>query len=386
MHNLDTLNNKKITSIEQLYGKIVLVRIDVNITLGHNNTVDPAEDWRIIQSLQTIFFLQNKGARIVLLAHMGGDSDATLLPVFEYMQQDIPDMVFLKSFTADMVNPTLDTLLPGQVLMMENLRQHTEELENNCAFLEPLINRADIYINDAFSASHRKHASLSKITEYLPSFFGLQCIDEIEHLSNFMNRRDGVKVLVLGGAKMGTKLPLLEKMLPQVDYVLMGGALANIFLQGRGFEIGKSWYDDVDISRIVDNQKIILPIDYIDQHGDVIDMNTIGVDDTILDIGPMTMDIFGPIIDYADSIMWNGPMGKYEEGYTEGSLQVAERISHAEAFSITGGGDTATLVREHNLENGFDFLSTGGGAMLDFLVHGTLPGIDAVLCAENKHE
>lgn len=201
-----------------------------------------------------------------------------------------------------------------------------------------------------------------------------------------MNRRDGVKVLVLGGAKMGTKLPLLEKMLPQVDYVLMGGALANVFLRGRGFEIGKSWYDDVDISRIVDNQKIILPIDYIDQHGDVIDMNTIGVDDTILDIGPMTMDIFGPIIDYADSIMWNGPMGKYEEGYIEGSLHVAERIHHAEAFSITGGGDTATLVREHHLENGFDFLSTGGGAMLDFLIHGTLPGIDAVLYAEKKHQ
>lgn len=379
MNILEKIHTHSLTTVADLQDKTVLLRIDVNTSLGDNNAVDPGEDWRILRSLDTIEFLQNVGARIVVLAHIGRDITETLKPVYEYMKKYIPNMAFGAVFDAQAVDGYMSELGRGQTLLMENLRQHEGERKNDATFFETLIQAADIYVNDAFSVSHREHASISEITKHLPSYFGLQFVDEVQHMTEFLNFNDGAKVLVLGGAKFGTKLPLLEKMLPHIDYVLMGGALANVFLRARGFEIGKSFCDDVDISHIADNQKIVLPIDYIDQHGDVADIYDVGAEDIILDIGPMTTEIFKPIIEHAGVLLWNGPMGKYEDGYTEGSIHVAEHIVAAEIFAITGGGDTSTLVLEHDLQNGFSFLSTGGGAMLDFLVDGTLPGIDAIL-------
>jgi phosphoglycerate kinase len=211
-------------------------------------------------------------------------------------------------------------------------------------------------------------------------------MDEITHLNEFMTHREGTKTLVLGGAKFGTKLPLLEKMLPDLQFVLMGGALANVFLKARGYAIGKSFYDDVDVSSMIDNKKIILPIDYIDEHGDVADILDVGDDNMILDVGPATSEIFEQIIDNSSAVMWNGPLGKYEDGYTESSLRIADSISHSDAFSVTGGGDTSTVILENNLADNFSFISTGGGAMLDFLVDGTLPGIEAILEQKNIFE
>lgn len=377
MNIQDQVEKKSIETATGLEGKTILLRIDVNTSLGENGVVDPGEDWRILRSLDTIEFLQNANARIVILAHIGRKTTETLRPVYEYIKQYIPDLAFGPEFEKS--NTYLSSLKQGQVLLMENVRQHEGEKKNDATFLEPLIQVADLYVNDAFAVSHRKHASVSAITKYLPSYFGFQCIDEIRHLTLFLNNNDDAKILVLGGAKFGTKLPLLEKMLPQVDYVLVGGALANVFLKARGFEIGKSFCDSVDVSHVADNQKIILPIDYIDQHGDVADIYDVGVDDMILDIGPMTNEIFKPIIEHAGLVLWNGPMGKYEDGYVEGSIHMAEQIAGADAFALTGGGDTSTLVLEHDLQDGFDFLSTGGGAMLDFLAQGSLVGIQEII-------
>ncbi|MGB0925098.1 MAG: phosphoglycerate kinase, partial [Minisyncoccia bacterium] len=316
MNILEKMQKYNIVHQTDLAGKKVMLRIDVNVSLGDNAAVDPGEDWRILQSLGTIEFLRDAGACVVILAHIGREPQETLKPVFEYMKQFFT-LGFLPHFDPEMIKNTVSNMKHGSVVMMENLRQSTDEKENNIDSLQALVGVSDMYVNDAFSVSHRKHASLHAITKHLPSYFGLQFMDEINHLNNFMHHNDGMKTLVLGGAKFGTKLPLLEKLLPELDYILMGGALANVFLKARGVHIGKSFCDDVDISHMVDSDKIILPIDYIDEHGDVADIYDVRDNNMILDIGPTTTDLFEKIIDHSGSVMWNGPMGKYEDGYTE---------------------------------------------------------------------
>ena len=383
MNLIEKIEKLNIKNLKNLSGKKVLLRIDVNVSLGENKTVDPGEDWRILQALKTIEFLRDAGAIIIILAHIGREKDESLKPVFAYMNQYL-NMGFLPHYSGETVKNYILNMGKGSIVMMENLRQFDAEKENDISFLQELIDLSDIYINDAFSVSHRKHASVHAITKYLPSYFGLQFIDEVKQLNNFILHTEGMKTLILGGAKFGTKFKLLEKMLPQLDYVLMGGALANVFLKARGFKIGKSFCDDIDISSMVDSNKIILPIDYIDEHGDLADIHDVADNTIILDLGPETTKLFETIISHSSALMWNGPMGKYEDGYSEASISIADSISHSDAFSITGGGDTSTVILENGLEDNFSFISTGGGAMLDFLLDGTLVGIDIIL--ENKKE
>ncbi len=382
MRLVEAIESKSIKYLNDLAGKKVILRIDVNISLGENGKVDPGEDWRILKSLKTIHYLREKGAKVILLAHLGRDKKESLKPIFEYLQNFFP-LDFLPDYSAHALQNAIGNMSQGSVLLLENLRQHDGEKKNDLTFLFPLIEFADFYVNEAFSVSHRKHASVYALAQKLPSYFGFQFIEEVKHLSYFLHHRTGTKTLILGGAKFGTKLPLLKKMLPNLDYVLMGGALANLFLRERGFSIGKSFFDDsVDISEIVENQKIILPIDYVDEHGDLAPIYEVGMEHQILDIGEETQKLFHTIIQASGVILWNGPMGKYEDGYTDGSIQIAKSIASSQAFSLTGGGDTSTVILEEDLEDAFDFISTGGGAMLDFLVHETLPGIEAVLGEE----
>lgn len=382
MNTSEKVSQFNIKNHLDLRGKKVLLRIDVNVSLGDNGVVDPGEDWRIIKSLGTINFLRDSGASVILLAHIGREPNESLKPVFEYMSQFLT-MGFLPRYESDLIKSTISGMGHGSILMLGNVRQFTAEKENDDSYLSGVIDVCDLYVNDAFSVSHRKHASVHAIANKLPSYFGLQFIDEINYLDDFMSHTEGTKTLVLGGAKFGTKFNLLEKMLPQLDYVLMGGALANVFLKAKGFKIGKSFCDDIDVSSMLDSSKIILPIDYIDQHGDHADIHDIYDDTLILDVGPQTTKLFETIIAHSSAVMWNGPMGKYEDGYTEASVYVANSIAHADAFSVTGGGDTSTVILENDLIDNFDFISTGGGAMLDFLLHGTLSCIEVIL---NKKE
>ncbi len=365
-----------------LKGKKVLLRIDVNTSLGENGVVDPGEDWRIIKSYQTIDYLVDKGACVVVISHIGREKEESLKPVYEYMRQHV-DIGFLPNYDAELLQNSIENMQHGSVIMLENLRQFSEEKDNDSSFLDTVIGLCDLYVNDAFSVSHRKHASVHDVVTKLPAYFGLQFVDEVTELSKTSDT-DTNTVLILGGAKFGTKLDLLAQFLPKVSYALVGGALANVFLRERGFEIGNSFADDVDISHIVNSEKIILPIDIVDQHGDVASIDGVGKEDIILDIGPETEKLFETIIDQSDTILWNGPMGKYEDGYVAGSVAVADSIARSGAFSVTGGGDTATVILEEELEDNFDFISTGGGAMLDFLVQGTLPGIDIIINKNNE--
>jgi 3-phosphoglycerate kinase len=377
---MEQVHTKSIQNLENLKGKKVLVRVDVNTSLGDNGAVDPGEDWRIIKAYQSIDYLVEKGACVILISHIGREVTESLKPIYEYMSQHIT-LGFLPHYDPEILINSITHMQHGSVIMLENLRQHAGEKENNSKFLDTLVDLCDVYVNDAFSVSHRKHASVHDLALRLPAFFGLQFVDEIDHLSQVLDST-GSTTLVLGGAKFGTKLDLLGKLLPQVDYALIGGALANVFLRERGIEIGKSFVDDVDISSMIENEKIIVPVDAVDQHGDVVAIDQIGKEDMILDIGPETEKLFETIIAHTSTGLWNGPMGKYEDGYVSGSVAVADSVALSGTFSVTGGGDTATVILEQDLSDSFDFISTGGGAMLDFLVDGTLPGIDIILNKE----
>ena len=368
-----------INKVPDLKGKKVLLRIDVNTSLGENGTVDPGEDWRIIKSYKTIDYLVKEGACVVVISHIGRDPQESLRPVYDYMSGHV-QLGFIPSYDAEILENTIKHMQHGSVIMLENLRQHNGEEANDTSFLDPVIHLCDVYVNDAFSVSHRAHASVHNITTKLPSYFGLQFSQEVQELSKVFTQEEGKNtVLLLGGAKFGTKFDLLEQFLPKISYALVGGALANVFLRERGINIGNSFADDVDISDILENEKIVLPIDAVDQHGDVVPIDQIGDDDMILDIGTETEKLFETIIDHSDIVLWNGPMGKYEDGYVSGSVAMADGIAKSGAYSITGGGDTATVILEEGLEDNFNFISTGGGAMLDFLVQGSLPDIDVII-------
>jgi 3-phosphoglycerate kinase len=369
---------KSIKNLTDLKGKKILVRIDVNTSLGKNGTVDPGEDWRIIKSYQTIDYLVDQGACVILISHIGRNPTDSLKPIYEYMAGHMT-LGFLPRYDRDLIENTVLHMQHGSVVMMENLRQHDGEKNNDTTFLDDLVSMCDIYVNDAFSVSHRAHASVHAITSKLPSYFGLQFCDEVNFIHKALVNKQTNTVLVLGGAKFGTKLNLLEKLLPHINYALIGGALANVFLQQRGINIGQSYVDTVDVSEMLENEKIVLPIDAVDQHGDVVPIHRVGDEGIILDIGPETEQLFEQIIGHSDTVIWNGPMGKYEDGYVAGSISIANSISHASAFSVTGGGDTATVILEEGLADRFDFISTGGGAMLDFMVDGSLPAIDELL-------
>ena len=255
---LENVYEKSIQSLDNLRGKKVLLRIDVNTSLGDNGTVDPGEDWRIIKSYQTIDYLIEQGACVILISHIGRNPDESLKPIFEYMSQHIT-LGFLPSFDAEILANSITRMQHGSAIMLENLRQNDAEKKNNADFLKDTVGLCDLYVNDAFSVSHREHASVNAVTHMLPSYFGFQFVDEVEHLTKVIETK-GNTTLVLGGAKFGTKLDLLEKLLPQIDYALVGGALANVFLRERGIAIGKSFTDNVDISAMVENEKIILPL------------------------------------------------------------------------------------------------------------------------------
>ncbi|MFT6829453.1 MAG: phosphoglycerate kinase, partial [Candidatus Paceibacteria bacterium] len=242
---MNTLNERvqerSIINEPDLKGKKVLVRIDVNTSLGENGTVDPGEDWRIIKSYKTIEYLIAQDACVVLISHIGRKPEESLKPIHDYMSRHI-DMGFFPKYDMDLITNSIQNMQHGGVIMLENVRQHDGEKNNDISFIDPIIEACDIYVNDAFSVSHREHASVNDITKKLSSYFGLQFCDEIEHLSKALDPAAGSQtVLLLGGAKFGTKLELLRQFLPKISYALIGGALANVFLRERGINIGKSF-------------------------------------------------------------------------------------------------------------------------------------------------
>ncbi len=305
----------------------------------------------------------------------GGNTDEkpSLSPVAKHLGKLGLKCIFVENYKN--VQKEIENLSLDNVILLENLRFYEGEKKNDKKFAKELASLGDIYVNEAFAVSHRVHASVSAITEFIPSYAGLLFEQEIKHLSETFHPEHPF-LFIIGGAKFETKLPLIEKFINIADKVFVGGALANNFFKESGKDIGKSLVsqDDFNLKRLLDNPKLMLPVD------------NITVDGSIYDVGPLSMDILEKEIKSAKYILWNGPLGAYEKGYKESTQKLAEMISEATktgAKSVLGGGDTLGAIDELKLENEFTFVSTGGGAMLEFLATGTLPGIEALESHEN---
>ncbi len=347
---------------EELKGKKVLLRLDLNVP-----SLDDTD--RITKSIPTIDALKAAGARIIIISHIGRDPEETLAPIAEYMH--IP---MTKEFDADLLEA-------NQVIMLENLRQHAGEESNDEAFAQKLASYADVYVNDAFAVSHRAHASLVGVPKYLPSYAGLQMEQEMNHLSQAFTPTSP-SILVLGGAKFETKLPVIEKFLPIVDHVFIGGALVNNFYKEMGYEIGSSLVDDsANIKHLVGNPKILIPETVIvesEKGQQEKNISEVVFGEKIVDIAPSGLDEYQEIFNNAQFVIWNGPLGNYENGFVAGTKKMVELITSSQGTSIVGGGDSVALIEQLGLADKFTFLSTGGGAMLEYLGNGTLPGIEAL--------
>lgn len=366
---------KKIQELdkESLSGKRVLLRCDLNVPISDEGLVLEHDADRIRKSLPTIEFLKDAGAKVVIIAHIGRDPKESLKPVADYMQ--IP--------LCPLINFDRAILDEHSVVLLENLRSNPGEESNDESFAQSLASYADLYVNDGFSVSHRAHASVVGIPKFLPSYAGMQLVKEVESLNRVLNP-ERPSVLIMGGAKFETKLPVIEKLLPVMDHVFIGGALVNNFLKERGYEVGVSLLDDdAHLGDFANHPKIILPDQVVVQNDAMHDTTSPGKSITETIPSDRIVDVVIPdelkqaLLD-AQTIIWNGPMGNYENGFTEGTLELTKLIANTGAFSVIGGGDSVALIESLKLESKFGFLSTGGGAMLEYLVQGTLPGIAAL--------
>lgn len=365
----------------ELNNKKVLVRIDANVPLGDNGVVDENEAFRIQKTLPTLKLLQNAGAKTILIAHHETDGLHSLKPIADYLEQ----LGFICHFVPETLGKTVEQKLQqlkgGEFLLLENLRFHEEEKVNDTGFAKTLATYADIYVNDAFSVSHREHASIIGIPRYIPGYIGLQYEQELKHLNTLRKSNEGLLVIV-GGAKFKTKLDLIKDFLQKNIPVFVGGALAHSLYKARGLNIGQSLFDEnAHIDDIKDHPQLFTPEWVVVQNNNTTQekpITEIDDSDSIVDIGLQSFTKLNREITSASQILWNGPLGWYEGGFSKGSLELAQTLSQSQAFTVVGGGDTITVLQDSNTLDGFDFVSTGGGALLDQLVNGKLPGTQAL--------
>ncbi|KKU67938.1 MAG: Bifunctional PGK/TIM [Parcubacteria group bacterium GW2011_GWA2_47_16] len=380
MYNLPLLQNAG-----DLVGKRVLLRLDVNLPIVGGVIRD---DFRLRQSLKTLEFLKTRGARIIILAHTDSKETDSLKLVAERLAEFMP-LEFVPSLID--LPDKISNLKSGGILFLENIRRNREEVANDETFARHLASLGDVYVNDAFSVSQRSHVSITGIPKFLPKFAGLLLAEEVSHLSRAFNPPKPF-VFVLAGANKRlsthasaseTKFPLVHKFLKTADTVFVGGALANDLLKARGCEIGLSKHSESDFgfSDIIQSPKLLLPIDVVVENPEnagkkiLKDVKEVLPEDSIFDSGPRTVALLADKFSKAKFVLWNGTFGAYEQGFTEGTEAVAEAVVASGAESIVGGGDTLACISKLNLLDKFSFVSTGGGAMLEFLANETLPGI-----------
>jgi phosphoglycerate kinase len=385
----------KLISIEKAKGlrnKKVLVRVDFNVPLENGKV---KEDYRIRAAVPTINFLTSHGAKVILIAHLGDPKGAvvpelSLKPVAAALSKIIKQPV---SFVSETVGYKADNevakMVAGEIICLENLRFNEGELINSLKFAKHLAGLADIYVNEAFSVCHRAQASVSAIRKCLPTYFGLQLMNEVTNLDKILKPKKPL-VVIMGGAKISTKAPLISKMTGLADQVLLGGGLANNFLKQQKKEIGKSLFDkdsEVFVKKFFKGrklmEKIILPVDVVvcdrQKKVKIKNVDEVNKSDAILDIGPDTIAMFASYIKKAQTIVWNGPLGKFEDSpYKHGTLAIATAVaarSTGKAYGLVGGGETVEALKQTKMESYVDFVSTAGGAMLSYLGGEKMPGL-----------
>ncbi len=358
----------------------VIIRVDFNEPMVNGVVRD---DFRIKAVIPTIEKIRGTGAKILLISHR--DNDESLEELMPTLSSFFP-----VSWVGDdlvEIDKKLQEADAGEVFLMENIRFFEGEEANDVSFAEQLARLGTHYVNEAFSVSHREHASIVQLPKLLPSAAGERFVEEYAELSKVFSPERPF-LFIIGGAKFETKEPLIKKFLEKADTVFVGGALANDIFRARGFEVGKSRVSDSVIDQsIFENQKLMIPSDVMCESGGghrEKSNSAVTHEEKIVDVGSRTLVELGEKIKTAQTIVWNGPLGNYENGYGEQTVKLAQLISQSSAYSIIGGGDTlATLKESGILPSQFSFTSTGGGAMIYFLSFGTLPGIEALKSQKN---
>jgi phosphoglycerate kinase len=367
---------RKITDLTDLKGKRVIVRASLNIPL-ENGQIRNA--FRLKRALATLRFLHEEGAKTIIIGHIGRDRDETLKPVFDELAKHF-SIHWGGSIAGRGFADRAELMSDGTFLMAENLRQDPREEENDIEFAKVIAQYGDVYVNDAFAEAHREHASLSALATLLPAYAGLTLIEELSELQKVMVPKHP-SLFMLGGAKFETKMPLVEKYLDLYDKVFVGGALANDVFKALGYEVGVSMVSDVSISgaEFLKSEKLLIPLDVVvaGPHGvRTCAPHEVARDEKIFDCGPATTGMLAELISEAGTILWNGPFGNYEAGFSESTETTMRNLAASDAFSVVGGGDTVASIENLKLNDKIGFISIGGGAMLTYLEHGSTPVLD----------
>jgi phosphoglycerate kinase len=375
---------KYIDDMPQEYwrGKRVLLRSDFNVPLGASGEVAGA--FRLTRGWASVQYLAERGARVVVVSHMG-EPEESLAPVARALES-LGRVLFVPDVAGPLTAEAASAMQNGDVILLENLRRDPGEKKNDGAFAEKLASLCDAYVDDAFSAAHRPHASIIGVPRLRQSFAGLLMREEIEQLDR-ARAPQGPSFAILGGAKFETKAPLISSLLSAYDHLFLAGALANDVFKAKGFPVGVSLISkELPARDVLENPRFVSPVDVTveraDKQAKVKKPESVAADEKIVDIGPDSVATIAPFIEEAKFILWNGPTGLYEAGYVTWTSAIGELVAKAiarGATAVIGGGDTIAALQESGIpEDKLGFLSTGGGAMLEYLLKGTLPGIEAL--------
>ena len=394
------MNKKTIKDID-LKGKKVLVRCDFNVPMDEEKNI--TDNTRIVAALPTIKYLLENNCAIILCSHLGRPKgefkpEFSLKPVAEELSKLLDkEIIMAKDVIGEDAKEKAKNLKNGEVMLLENVRFHREETDNDPEFSKELANMAEIYVNDAFGAAHRAHSSTAGVSEYLPAVAGLLIEKELQFLGNALNNPERPFVAILGGAKVSDKIGVIDSLLEKVDTLIIGGGMAYTFFKAQGYEVGKSIceLDKLDLAKELMEKaknkgvKLMLPIDTV--VGKEFNINTesknvkcteIPADWEGFDIGKETIKMFSEEIKKAKTVVWNGPVGLFEfPQFAIGTNEIAKVLSQIDATTIIGGGDSAAAVKKAGLQDKMTHISTGGGASLEFLEGKKLPGIE---CLMNK--
>jgi phosphoglycerate kinase len=379
--------------------KKVLLRLDLNVPLKNGKITDTT---RIDKILPTINFLLKKNAKVIILSHIGRPKgkvidELSLKPICESLKNKLnQDIRLISKNIKEVKSADLFDAHDEKIVILENLRFYKEEEKNDNMFAKHLASLADIYVNDAFSCSHRAHASIFEITKFIPSYAGLQLNLEIDALTKITSEIQRPITCIIGGSKISSKINIIKNLISKFDNIIIVGGMANNILKYRGYEIGRSIQEN-NCDQIIEeifylskkkNCRIIYPEDVItgkDLNGlpKIKELNDVSKDELILDIGPKTIKIINQLIEESNTILWNGPAGYFENpSFSIGSIEIAKKIVEKNKdntiYSVAGGGDTVALLNNMGATSNFNFVSTAGGAFLEYLEGKELPGIKAL--------
>lgn len=384
--------------------KKALIRVDFNVPLDHNRQI--TDDTRILESIPTIQKVLNDGGSVILMSHLGRpkggyEQDYSLTPIVPRLSKLLNRNII---FTRDLFGPktfeVCNALKPGDVVLLENLRFYPEEEKGDKKFAKELASLGDIYINDAFATAHRKHASTATIAEFFPKnkYFGILLANEIRNLNKVLNEAKSPFTAIIGGAKVSTKMPIIKNLINRVDNLIIGGGMAFTFIKAFGGEVGGSLIENDRIDDVKEMMQemmlkgvnLYIPTDaviadgfsdeanYKESQADAIKGDWMG-----LDIGKKTCRRFAEIINKSETILWNGPMGVFElPHFKQGTKAIAIAVASATisgSFSLVGGGDSVAAINQYNLSDQISYVSTGGGAMLEYIEGRELPGVKAIM-------